>query len=86
MKSSESLKRVMSKAEPCLWKNEFRGLALLKQSVRAAGSLVTLDKVVLVLKTKCPDFPPQRGAQRLGLSAFFISCGLGHHPVSKGSF
>lgn len=85
MKSSKSLKRVMSEAEACLWKNEFRGLALLKhRAFWAAGTLVILYKVVLVLENKCPDSSPQCGAQRFGLSVFFISCGLSHRPCLKG--
>lgn len=75
----------MSEAEACLWKNEFRGLALLKyRSFWAAGTLVILYKVVLVLKSKCSDSGPQCGAQRSGLSVFFISCGFCHHPCLKG--
>lgn len=87
MKSSERLKRVMSEAEACLWKNEFRGLASLEhRAFWAAGTLVTLYKVALVLRNKCPGCRPRPGAQRFGLSVFFISCGPGHRPVSKGSF
>lgn len=85
MKSSESLKRVMSEAETCLWKNEFRSFALLKyRAFWAAGTLVIFYKVVLVLENKCPDSRPLRGTQRFGLSVFFISCGLGHRPCLKG--
>lgn len=85
MKSSKSLKRVMSEAEACLWKNEFRSLALLKhRAFWAASTLVILYKVVLVLENKCPNSRPQRGAQRFSLSVFFISCGLGHRPCLKG--
>lgn len=85
MKSSEPLKGVMSEAEACLRKNEFRGLALLKRrALWAAGTLVVLYKVVLVLRNKCPDSWPPCGAQRFGLSVFFISCGLGHRPCLKG--
>lgn len=75
----------MSEAEACLRKNEFRGLALLKRrALWAAGTLVVLYKVVLVLRNKCPDSWPPCGAQRFGLSVFFISCGLGHRPCLKG--
>ena len=37
MKSSERLKRVMSKAEACLWKNEFQGLAVLEHRPSGLG-------------------------------------------------
>ena len=75
----------MSEAEACLWKNEFRGFALLKhRAFWAAGTLVIFYKVVLVLKNKCPDSRPPCGTQTFGLSVFFISCGLGHRPCLRG--
>lgn len=56
----------MSKAEACLWKNEFQGLSGAgAQTFWARSTSAILYKVVLVLKNKCLDSGSSMASKRL---------------------
>lgn len=82
MKSSERLKRVMSKAKACLWKNEFRGLAVLKLRLSVLRVLwLFFTKSFLSSRTSVL-IPASAWSPKPWPISFFISCGLVNTPIT----